>query len=145
MLALIQRVSRAEVTVKDKIIGSISSGLLVLLGVEANDTLQHAHRLLEKVVGYRIFEDEKGRMNLCLKEVQGSLLVVPQFTLAADTSKGMRPGFSTAASPDDAENLYDYFIIQAKKMDIPTETGRFGAYMAVELVNDGPATFVLKS
>lgn len=145
MLGLIQRVSSAQVTVKEKVIGSIEHGLLVLLGVEANDTKEQAQKLLEKIIGYRIFEDDKGRMNLSLKETEGSILVVSQFTLAADTSKGLRPGFSTAAAPDDAENLYNYFIIQAKKMDIPIETGQFGAYMAVELVNDGPATFILKA
>jgi len=145
MLALLQRVTRARVVVHKEQIAEISEGLLVLLGVELNDTKYDSDKLLKKVIGYRIFEDDKGRMNRSIKDIHGALLVVPQFTLAADTSNGARPSFSPAAPPIDAQNLYNYFLIAAKKTSLRVEEGKFGAHMEVELVNSGPATFILRS
>ena len=144
MIALIQRVSEASVTVEGEVTGAIANGLLVLLGVEQGDDEARADKLLHKVNGYRIFSDEEGKMNLNVSQVGGSLLVVSQFTLAADTKKGMRPSFSGGAHPTDAERLYDYFVVQAKASGIPTETGRFAADMKVALLNDGPVTFWLQ-
>lgn len=144
MIALIQRVLKASVTVSDKTIGEIGPGLLVLLGVEKEDDDSKASRLLERVVGYRIFGDENDKMNLSLQQTGGSLLVVSQFTLAADTNKGMRPSFSGGASPAEAERLYAHFIQLSRDKGIVTETGRFAADMQVALVNDGPVTFWLQ-
>ncbi|WP_108652589.1 D-aminoacyl-tRNA deacylase [Dongshaea marina] len=144
MIALIQRVSEASVTVDGEATGTIGKGLLVLLGVEREDTQAHVDKLLHKVAGYRIFPDDEGKMNLNVQQAGGSLLVVSQFTLAADTKKGMRPGFSGGGSPQLAEELYHHFVKQSKAKEIPTETGRFGADMKVQLVNDGPVTFWLQ-
>lgn len=144
MIALIQRVTHASVIVDEQIIGQIGSGLLVLLGVEKDDDEQKAKRLCEKVLGYRIFSDDQGKMNLNVQQAGGSLLVVSQFTLAADTNKGMRPSFSGGAEPERAEKLYTYFVQQSRQLGIVTETGQFAADMQVSLTNDGPVTFWLQ-
>jgi D-tyrosyl-tRNA(Tyr) deacylase len=142
LLGLIQRVSEAKVIVSGEITGQISRGILLLLGVQKNDTSANMARMLHKVIHYRVFPDEKGHMNLNLQDVAGELLIVPQFTIAADTNKGLRPSFSPAAPPGDAEVLYDEFVREADKM-CPTQTGVFGADMKVSLTNDGPVTFML--
>ncbi|MFM5714803.1 D-aminoacyl-tRNA deacylase [Aeromonas allosaccharophila] len=144
MIALIQRVSEASVTVEGEVTGAIGQGLLVLLGVEQGDDEAKADKLLHKVSGYRVFSDENGKMNLNVSQIGGSLLVVSQFTLAADTKSGMRPSFSCGAHPSEAERLYDYFVAKAAVSGIPTATGRFAADMKVALVNDGPVTFWLQ-
>ncbi|MCW8346218.1 D-aminoacyl-tRNA deacylase [Vibrio sp. ZSDZ65] len=143
MIALIQRVSESSVSVDGQIVGEIGKGLLVLLGVEKGDDEVKAKRLVERVATYRVFEDDAGKMNLNVKEVGGSLLVVSQFTLPADTKKGTRAGFSRGANPADAERLYDYFSEQCRNV-LPTECGQFAADMKVSLVNDGPVTFWLQ-
>lgn len=143
MIALIQRVKQAKVEVEQQTVGEIAQGLLVLLGVEKDDDEQKADKLLEKVLNYRVFCDENGKMNLNVQQVGGSLLVVSQFTLAADTQKGLRPSFSKGAAPSDAERLYDYFHRQAAAK-ILTQTGQFAADMQVSLQNDGPVTFWLQ-
>jgi D-tyrosyl-tRNA(Tyr) deacylase len=146
MIALLQRVKQASVTVNNDVVGNINSGLLVFLGVVKQDTEANADRLLERVCGYRVFEDEQGKMNKSVVDVGGGLLVVSQFTLAADTHKGMRPSFSPAAPPELGEKLYDYFVGRAQALGhIQVATGRFGAMMDVSLVNDGPVTFWLES
>ncbi|MCX0430684.1 D-aminoacyl-tRNA deacylase [Aeromonas veronii] len=144
MIALIQRVSEASVTVEGEVTGAIGQGLLVLLGVEQGDDEAKVDKLLYKVSGYRVFSDENGKMNLNVSQIGGSLLVVSQFTLAADTKSGMRPSFSCGAHPSEAERLYDYFVAKAAASGIPTATGRFAADMKVALVNDGPVTFWLQ-
>ena len=143
MKALIQRVKHAKVEVSDEVTGQIDQGILILLGVEKTDTPELADKLLQKILKYRIFNDEDGKMNLNVNQVGGSLLVVSQFTLVADTQKGTRPGFSKGAPPQLGEELYDYFCEQSKK-EINTQTGRFGADMQVSLLNDGPVTFWLE-
>ncbi|MEZ5523444.1 MAG: D-aminoacyl-tRNA deacylase [Pseudomonadales bacterium] len=144
MRALIQRVSEASVTVSGQAVGAIGQGLLVLLAVQRNDNEAVADRLLEKLLTYRVFSDSEGKMNLNVQQVEGGLLLVSQFTLAADTRKGARPSFSSAASPADAEALYDYFVTQAKARYAEVATGEFAADMKVGLVNDGPVTFLLE-
>ncbi|WP_431688002.1 D-aminoacyl-tRNA deacylase [Hahella sp. NBU794] len=144
MIGLIQRVAHASVKAGGEITGSIGEGILVLLAVEPNDTERSAERLLDRIVGYRIFADANGKMNLSLKDIGGELLVVSQFTLAADTKKGMRPSFSSAASPELGERLYDYFVDKASKVVSNVQTGRFGADMEVTLANVGPTTFSLR-
>ncbi|EYU15406.1 MULTISPECIES: D-aminoacyl-tRNA deacylase [Photorhabdus] len=144
MIALIQRVTQANVVVKNEVVGEIGHGLLVLLGVEKGDDQQKAKRLCEKVIGYRIFSDEQDKMNLNIQQIGGSLLVVSQFTLAADTQKGMRPSFSGGAAPDKADELYRYFVEQCRQSGVKTEIGRFAADMKVSLTNDGPVTFWLQ-
>ncbi|NKI75064.1 D-tyrosyl-tRNA(Tyr) deacylase [Dickeya sp. CFBP 2040] len=144
MIALIQRVSAASVKVDGAVVGEIGHGLLVLLGVEQGDNQQKATRLCEKVIGYRIFSDDNGKMNLNVQQAGGSVLVVSQFTLAADTQKGMRPSFSRGAAPAEADRLYQYFVAQCREHGLTTETGRFAADMQVSLVNDGPVTFWLQ-
>lgn len=143
MIALIQRVSEAAVKVDGEIVGAIDQGLLVLLGVEKGDDEAKAKRLVERVTTYRVFEDEAGKMNLNVQQVNGQVLVVSQFTLPADTKKGTRAGFSRGAHPVDAQRLYDYFADQCQSV-LPTERGRFAADMKVSLVNDGPVTFWLQ-
>lgn len=143
MIALIQRVSQAKVDVEGTTIGSINQGLLVLLGVQAGDTTTQADALLKKVLSYRVFADDDGKMNLSLLDIGGELLVVSQFTLAANTGKGLRPSFSSAAAPNEAKDLYDYFVEQATPQ-LHTQTGEFGADMQVSLTNDGPVTFWLE-
>jgi len=143
MKAVIQRVSRASVTVDGKVAGSIGKGLLVLLGVEKDDTEKDLEIFAKKIPVYRIFNDEEGKMNLSLEDISGSLLVVSQFTLFGTWRKGNRPGFTDAASPEKASRLYDLFIQRMKDRGIPAEKGVFGAMMKVDLTNEGPATFVL--
>lgn len=145
MIALIQRVTRAAVTVDGETIGAIGPGLLVLLGVEKEDGESNVNRLCERVLGYRIFSDADGKMNLNVKQAGGSILVVSQFTLAADTERGMRPSFSRGAEPALAESLYNDFVARCHSRDITTQTGRFAADMQVSLVNDGPVTFWLQA
>ena len=145
MIALLQRVRSAKVTVAGEDVAEIGRGLLVFVGVQKGDSEQKADRLLERVLGYRVFPDEQDRMNLSLTQVGGGLLLVSQFTLAADTRKGMRPGFSTAAPPQEGERLYDYFVEQANRRHPQVGSGRFGADMQVSLVNDGPVTLWLES
>lgn len=145
MLGLIQRVSQASVTINNSPQGQIGSGLLLLLGVQRGDTIAQADKLLHKVTHYRVFADQDGKMNLNLQQAGGQLLVVSQFTLAADTRKGLRPGFSNAADPQLGEELYDYFVARAQQQLGSVATGQFGADMQVSLVNDGPVTFLLES
>ncbi|WNY82796.1 D-aminoacyl-tRNA deacylase [Cronobacter dublinensis] len=144
MIALIQRVIHASVRVGEEVTGEIGPGLLVLLGVEKEDDEQKANRLCERVLGYRIFSDEQGKMNLNVQQAGGSVLVVSQFTLPADTEKGLRPSFSRGAPPEQAEALYDYFVSRCRATGIKTQTGRFAADMQVSLTNDGPVTFWLQ-
>ena len=143
MQGLIQRVKHAKVEVNNQVIGQIEQGILLLLGVEKADDNDAADKLLHKVSNYRIFTDESDKMNLSLKDMGGELLVVSQFTLAANTKKGMRPSFSSAATPSQANALYEYFVAQAKAQGISVATGEFGADMQVSLCNDGPVTFNL--
>nr|WP_306309697.1 D-aminoacyl-tRNA deacylase [Vibrio sp. D401a] len=143
VIALIQRVSEAAVRVDGEVVGEIDQGLLVLLGVEKDDDEAKAKRLMERVTTYRVFEDDEGKMNLNVKQVNGKVLVVSQFTLPADTKKGTRAGFSRGAHPADAERLYDYFSDLCKEV-LPTQRGRFAADMKVSLINDGPVTFWLQ-
>ena len=145
MIALIQRVSEAHVLVRGESVGSIGRGLLALLGVRRGDTEADAVRLLERLLSYRVFPDAAGRMNLSLREVQGGLLLVPQFTLAADTRKGTRAGFSTSAAPQDAQLLYGLLVEKARAVYAPVSSGVFGADMQVRLVNEGPVTFWLET
>ncbi|WP_027009954.1 D-aminoacyl-tRNA deacylase [Conchiformibius kuhniae] len=144
MIALIQRVCHAQVEADGGTVGAIGAGLLVLLGIERGDTEAAAARLADKVLHYRVFADDKGKMNLNVCQSGGSLLVVSQFTLAADTDKGLRPNFSAAAPPDAAQDLYRYFCTYAAR-HITVATGRFGAHMQVSLQNDGPVTFLLRA
>ncbi len=143
MIALIQRVSQANVMVNQSVIGEIKQGILVLLAVEPDDTEAKAKRLAERVAGYRIFEDNDGKMNLNVGQVDGEILVVSQFTLAADTNSGMRPSFTTAAKPEISIPLYEYFCQQLRECGFEVPTGEFGADMKVSLTNDGPVTFTL--
>jgi D-aminoacyl-tRNA deacylase len=144
MIALLQRVTRADVTVGGECIGAIDAGLLVLIGVEQDDSEREADRLLERLLGYRVFADTAGKMNLSVQDIAGGLLLVPQFTLAADTNKGMRPSFSSAASPEEGHRLFDYVVQQAHAKHAPVAAGQFGADMKVSLTNDGPVTFWLR-
>jgi D-tyrosyl-tRNA(Tyr) deacylase len=144
MIGLLQRVSGASVVVDGARVGAIDSGLLVLLCAERGDTEKQADALLSKLLGYRVFGDAAGKMNLNVADAGGALLVVPQFTLAADTRSGTRPSFTPAASPQDGLRLFDYFVAQARARHPQVETGRFGADMKVSLTNDGPVTFWLQ-
>jgi len=144
MIALLQRVSEASVSVNDEVVGQIGIGLCVLLGVQPHDDEQNVQKLVDKLLGYRVFPDEQGRMNLDVTQANAQLLLVPQFTLAADTSQGRRPGFSTAAKPELAEALFSVFCTKASKQLKHVQTGRFGADMKVALINDGPVTFWLE-
>ena len=144
MIALIQRVAGARVAVGGEAVGAIGRGILALIGVERGDGESEAQRLAERVVGYRIFPDAAGKMNLSLKDIGGGLLAVPQFTLVADTNSGTRPSFSSGASPAHGERFFNYFLSCAKKMHDGVQSGRFGADMKVSLVNDGPVTFWLQ-
>lgn len=145
MKALIQRVTEASVSIDEAVFSQIQQGLVVLLGVEKGDDSADVDKLLHKVSHYRIFADQEGKMNLNVQDISGSLLIVSQFTLAAETGKGLRPGFSSAAKPDIAEHLYEEFVSKAKAQEINTETGQFAADMKVALINDGPVTFWLSS
>jgi D-aminoacyl-tRNA deacylase len=144
MIGLLQRVTEARVEVDGASVGAIGPGLMVLVCAERGDREAEADRLLERLLGYRVFADANGKMNLSLRDVQGGLLLVPQFTLAADTRKGMRPSFTPAAEPADGERLFDYFVASARATYPMVETGRFGAYMQVSLTNDGPVTIWLR-
>lgn len=145
MRAVIQRVSQSNVQVNNKIVGEINEGLMVLLGVSLEDTLEDAKFLAEKIVNLRIFEDEQGKMNLSVKDVKGKILSISQFTLYGDCRKGRRPSFVEAAKPDQAEKLYEEFNKYIKNLGVDLETGTFQADMKVFLINDGPVTFILDS
>ena len=145
MIGLLQRVSEASVRVDGEIIGQIGQGLMVLVGIEKEDTQKDMDRLLERLLGYRVFEDDQGRMNLSVRDIDGGLLLVPQFTLAADTNKGMRPSFTSAAPPEEAREKFERFVSQAMEVYSKVESGSFGADMKVGLVNDGPVTFWLQT
>ena len=145
MIALIQRVTEARVVVDDEIVGAIGAGMLALIGIEREDADANARRMVERLLGYRIFADEAGRMNRSLRDVAGGLLLVPQFTLAADTRKGTRPGFSSAAEPARAEALFSDLADFADAEHAPVACGRFGAEMFVTLTNHGPVTFRLET
>jgi len=144
MIGLLQRVQRAAVEVHGKCIAEIGQGLLVLVGVQQGDSEAEAGRLLQRLLGYRVFEDAGGKMNLNIGQAGGDMLLVPQFTLAADTRSGMRPGFSTAADPAEGQRLFDYLLEQAQQHSIEVTSGQFGADMQVSLINDGPVTFWLE-
>lgn len=144
MKALIQRVSQAQVQVDQQLSGKIGPGLVALVGIEKNDDIEKADKLLKRMLSYRVFYDDQGKMNLSLSDIQGGLLIVSQFTLAADTKSGTRPGFSTAKNPEEAEVLYDYLVQQAQQLHNEVETGVFGADMQLTLTNDGPVTFLLE-
>lgn len=143
MIALIQRVTNANVVVNQQTIGQIGQGILVLLGVEQDDDKLKADKLAEKVLNYRIFSDENGKMNLNVQQINGELLVISQFTLAADTKKGLRPSFSRSGSPELATELYNCFVEKCRQT-VPVQTGQFAADMRVSLTNDGPVTFWLQ-
>ncbi|MGH8657157.1 MAG: D-aminoacyl-tRNA deacylase [Gammaproteobacteria bacterium] len=144
MIGLLQRVSEAEVRAEGQTIAAIGQGLLVFIGVECGDGEAQAERLLERLLGYRVFPDRDDKMNLSVRDIDGGLLLVPQFTLPADTKKGMRPSFSSAAAPDEGRRLFDYLVQCAQRSPINVACGRFGANMQVALVNDGPVTFWLQ-
>jgi D-tyrosyl-tRNA(Tyr) deacylase len=145
MIGLLQRVRSAQVEIDGKTVGAIERGLLVLVGIEQGDDAARTDRLLQRLLGYRVFQDSAGKMNLSVRDIGGGLLLVPQFTLAADTDKGMRPSFTPAASPELGEHLFDYLVEQARTQHMPVESGVFGADMQVTLTNDGPATFWLQA
>lgn len=144
MIGLLQRVSEARVSVDGEVVGAIGAGLIVLIGVERGDGEAQADRLLERLLGYRVFADADGKMNLSLRDIGGGLLLVPQFTLPADTRKGTRPSFTPAAAPDEGRRLFDHLVEQARQVHPQVAMGRFGADMQVSLVNDGPVTFWLQ-
>lgn len=144
MIALLQRVAQASVDVEQQTVGAIDGGLLVFIGIEARDGQAQAQRLLERILNYRVFADADDKMNLSLRDTGGGLLLVSQFTLAADTSKGNRPGFSSAMPPQQAHSLFAYLCDQARQQHHQVQTGKFGANMRVSLVNDGPVTFNLR-
>lgn len=145
MLALIQRVKEARVEVAAQVVGGIKQGLLVFLGIEREDSQADADKLLKKILAYRVFADADDKMNLSVQDIDGGVLVISQFTLAADTDKGLRPSFSSAKAPDEAEVLYRYFLDSACRSYSKVEAGKFGADMQVSLINDGPVTFLLRS
>lgn len=145
MKALLQRVSQARVDVAGQTIGAIDQGLMVLIGIEPQDTPASADKMLHKLLNYRVFSDADGKMNLSLLDVNGGLLLVSQFTLAADTKSGMRPSFSKAAPPALGAELFDYLVTKARSSHATVETGQFGADMQVHLINDGPVTFLLEA
>jgi D-tyrosyl-tRNA(Tyr) deacylase len=145
LIALIQRVTNARIEVQQQVIAGIQTGIVALIGVEKSDTEAQADRLLERILGYRIFPDSAGRMNLSLADTGGELLLIPQFTLPADTKKGMRPSFSSAAPPELGARLFSYLVVQAGRTHGKTGAGRFGADMQVTLTNDGPVTFWLQT
>lgn len=145
MIGLLQRVSEGSVSVDGELVGAIGRGLVVLVGVQRGDDERRADRLLDRVLGYRVFPDAEGRMNLSLRDIGGGLLLVPQFTLAADTRKGTRASFTSAAPPEEGRRLFDHFAANAMARYQPVATGVFGADMQVALVNDGPVTFWLQT
>ncbi|MDD5037217.1 MAG: D-aminoacyl-tRNA deacylase [Methylococcaceae bacterium] len=145
MIAVIQRVNQAEVTVEGESLGKIGRGVLALVAVERGDTQAQADRLAERILGYRIFADAEDRMNLSVTDIGGELLLVSQFTLAADTGKGARPSFTPAAPPEEGRRLFEYFVVSMREKYPPIASGRFGANMQVSLINDGPVTFILRA
>ena len=144
MLCLLQRVSEASVTVDGEVVGQIGAGLMMLMGVERGDANAQVSRMAERLMGYRVFSDAQGKMNLSLAQTGGGLLLVPQFTLPADTAKGTRPSFTPAAAPDEGERLFNDLVAATRAAHPTVETGRFGAHMQVALINDGPVTFMLR-
>ena len=145
MKALLQRVSSSKVEVEGRVVGQINKGLLVFIGIEKKDDIISSDKMVKKILSYRVFSDLDDKMNLSVDDINGDLLIISQFTLAADTKNGTRAGFSTAMPPTDAENLYNYFLEKTKSMATVTESGIFGADMKVSLVNDGPVTFLLET
>jgi len=145
MIGLIQLVTHASVVVENKTIATIGRGILALIGIEKSDTENEAQRLFEKIIHYRIFGDAQGKMNLCLKDIQGELLLVPQFTLVAETQKGTRPGFSVGMPPEEGKKLFSMLVTYAQAHYPRTACGEFGAYMQISLCNDGPVTFWLRT
>jgi len=145
MIGLLQRVTQAAVSVNGETVGQIGRGILVLVGVERGDDERHVNRLLERILGYRLFPDESGKMNLSVKDIGGDLMLVPQFTLAADTDKGMRPSFTPAANPEEGKRLFLQLVKSARARHDPVAAGIFGADMQVTLTNDGPVTFCLQA
>ena len=145
MFAVLQRASEGKVTVAGRVTGEIGAGLVVLLGVAKGDTEKDADFLADRIAGFRIFNDAAGKMNLSLRDIDGAALVISQFTLAGDWRKGRRPSFTSAAPPEEGERLYEYFCEQLRALEVPVETGEFGAMMDVHLINDGPVTFVMDS
>ena len=145
MKALLQRVSSSKVEVEGRVVGQINKGLLVFIGIEKKDDIISSDKMVKKILSYRVFSDLDDKMNLSVGDINGDLLIISQFTLAADTKNGTRAGFSTAMPPTDAENLYNYFLEKTKSMATVTEGGIFGADMKVSLVNDGPVTFLLET
>lgn len=145
MKFVIQRVKNASVSIENNVVGKIDAGFLVLVGITDSDTREIADAMVKKLINLRIFKDSQDKMNLSIKDIGGSLLLVSQFTLYADCSHGNRPGFTLAAKPDFANELYEYIIAECKKYDLPVETGRFGADMKINLLNDGPVTIILDS
>ena len=145
MKALLQRVSSSKVEVKGRVVGQINKGLLVFIGIEKKDDIISSDKMVKKILSYRVFSDLDDKMNLSVGDINGDLLIISQFTLAADTKNGTRAGFSTAMPPTDAENLYNYFLEKTKSIGTITESGIFGADMQVSLVNDGPVTFLLET
>lgn len=143
MITIIQRVTHANVVIAGSQVGKIDRGIMALIAIEKEDTEKSVHRLLERILNYRIFPDQDDRMNLNLKTIQGGLLLVPQFTLAADTNSGNRPSFTPAATPEKGKQLFNYLVTHAKEVYPMTESGSFGADMQVSLLNDGPVTFTL--
>ena len=144
MLTVIQRVSEARVDINKETVGQINQGLMILCGFEPSDGIQTIEKMLQKCISYRLFNDEQGKMNLSLKEVNGGLLLVPQFTLMADTQKGLRPSFSNAAPPELGRQLFDHLLTRAAQLYPGTQSGCFGADMQVHLCNDGPVTFLMQ-
>ncbi|MBL1142016.1 MAG: D-tyrosyl-tRNA(Tyr) deacylase [Proteobacteria bacterium] len=144
MIGLLQRVTQASVFINSELVASIDTGLLVLIGIEKHDSEKNAERLFKKLIAYRVFADNDDKMNLSLRDIKGDLLLVPQFTLPADTQKGLRPGFSNAASPESGKKLFNYFTNYAREHYSTVKTGVFGADMQVSLVNNGPVTFWLQ-
>ena len=144
MIAVIQRVTGAEVTVEGQSVGRIGAGLLALVAIEKGDSESEADRLAERMLGYRVFSDDAGKMNLSVGDIGGGVLLVSQFTLAADTRKGLRPSFTPAADPETGRRLFDYFVEQVRERHPVVATGQFGADMQVSLINDGPVTFTLR-
>jgi len=145
MKALLQRVSSSKVEVEGRVVGQINKGLLVFIGIEKKDDIISSDKMIKKILSYRVFSDSDDKMNLSVGDINGDLLIISQFTLAADTKNGTRAGFSTAMPPTEAENLYNYFLEKTKSMATVTESGIFGADMKVSLVNDGPVTFLLET
>ena len=145
MIVVLQRVTQAHVTIEDKTVGQIGKGLMVLVCAERGDTDEKARLLAQRLLRYRVFEDENGKMNLSVTDVKGGLLLISQFTLAADTTRGNRPSFTPTAPPDEGKRLFDIFVQETEKSGLTVQTGQFGAYMRVSLVNDGPVTLTLRN